>query len=470
MHRLEQYKIIPFLLLAIFVLLLPTGPVMAQDAESDMFSGEYGTGGIPEEGEDIEVVEEIEDTTPIGIVDEIFIEGNLVTSRWAVLRQMTFEVGDEITAGDISFCEGRLRGLNGIYWTAEITWDPAILENHITITVTLGSRRTWFAYPSISSESVFGTTINGGVIGDRNFLGSADMVSLSFFPATDDYYYAIGWRDPQFNGGHQSFAVDAWTLDTFNTIKTDTLFSAGESYHIDRNGIRLNYRTSFRNSYGVGAGYRFENIDTAKRNDRFSDYGDDNTFFFTGSDITPGNVGALTFDIGQYRLNSRFWPTEGYYWSSYNEIAAPFTLSDFTFTRHTVYGAAFWDIYRERNVLGARILYSAMTGDPPNYEMNEFSYHVRGYTSGIHRGKSLLAMNFEYRFIAEPEVFQGVLFADFGRAWDDVELNFDDLHFGYGAGIRIYTAHLIPYNLLIRLDYGITEYGSEMTLGFNHFF
>jgi outer membrane protein assembly factor BamA len=445
-------------------------PSYAQESDTDPYSSEPGTTGLPEEVERPGEIPVSEDTTPVGIVDDIILTGTLTTSRWAVLRQMTFKVGDQISLRDIDFCENRLRGLNGIYWYAKITWEPAEEEGHVIVTVEVAGRRTWFIYPSIESESILGTSINGGAIGDRNFLGSADMVVLSAFPGGNDYLYSVMWMDPQFNGGHQTASVNAWMLDSYNTIRTDNLLSTHESYNIDRNGFRLDYRTTYHGNMGVGVGYRWEDVTTSKLNDPFGQYGDDDTFFLSGADITRGHVGALSFECGQYRINSRFFPTAGYYWNTYHEISGPFTLSDFSFTRHTFNAAYFQDIYRGRNVLCGRVMYSAMTGSPPNYEMNEFGYHVRGYTSGVFRGKSLFAMNLEYRFIAEPDVLQGVLFADWGRAWEDVSFGFEDLEFGYGAGIRIYTAHLIPYNLLIRVDYGIGTFGEEVTIGFNHFF
>jgi outer membrane protein assembly factor BamA len=111
-----------------------------------------------------------------------------------------------------------------------------------------------------------------------------------------------------------------------------------------------------------------------------------------------------------------------------------------------------------------------MIGDPPDYELLPFDWQVRGYTLGTHRGKSLLAANFEYRFIAEPDIFQGVVFADFGRSWDNHVIALSGLEFGYGVGLRIYTAPFIPYNLLLRLDYGWSDNGEEFLFGFNQFF
>ncbi len=462
-------RIIALLAGAILIAILTTTPLAAQDPEGELYSQDPSTIAVPEEDEETEETDLSEDATPIGIVDEIRFSGNLATSQGTVLRQMTFRVGDEISPRDVASCRRRIQGLNRIYWNADITWEPADEPGRIIVNIELSSRRTWFIFPSISGQNVMGASFNGGTIGDRNFLGTADTVMLSLFPGTKDYSYGLTWIDPQFMGGHQTASVNLWTVDTYNTIRTDTLFSTHESYHIDRNGFRLGYRTIWGNR-GCGASYRWEDVTTAKRGDPFGSLGTDDTFFFSGTEIPDGHVGALAFDFGQYRINSRFFPTAGYYWSVYNEVSAPFTLSDFTFTRHTVNAAYFKDIYRGRNVVCGRFVYSCMTGDPPNYELNDIGWQVRGYTSGIHRGKAVLGINLEYRFIAEPGIFQGVLFADFGRAWDNGGFGFDDLEYGYGAGIRIHTSHFIPYNLLFRLDYGIGSNGEEILFGFNHRF
>ncbi len=450
--------IIPFTFPAIIIFLL-VAPVSAQDSESGTIRQEVATGGAVEE-EEIEEIELSEDTTPIGIVDEIILTGNIVTSRGTVLRQMTFEVGDEISPYDISYCRQRLLGLNGIYWMADITYEPAEEEGHIIVTVDLKSRRTWFLSPSQA----------GGVIGDRNFLGSGDTVALAAYIADDDYYYSLGWTDPQFLGGHNLMYVEGHMLDTNHTIRTDNILTTGESYLVDRTGFSMTYRTRWQNTMGVGVGFKLEDVEAEKFGDPFRSFGTDDYFYFSGADITDGQVGTLNFQLSGGYMNSRFFPTDGYYWDFYNEIASSFTMSDFDFTRHTITAAKFVDIYKERNVLCGRMMYSYLSGDPPNYELLPFDWQVRGYTGGTHRGKSRLCFNFEYRFIAEPEIFQGVLFADFGRSWDGHEFSLDGMEWGYGAGIRLHTSTFVPYNLLLRIDYGWGKSGEEAIIGFNHFF
>jgi outer membrane protein assembly factor BamA len=450
----------PFLALIILTFLMAM-PVWAQDSESGTIRQEVATTGVPEEeGEGVSEVQVSEDTTPIGIVQEIILTGQIVTSRCAVIRQMTFAVGDEISPRDIDRCKQRLLGFNGIYWQADITWEPAEEEGYIIVTIDLRARRTWFLSPSQA----------GGVIGDRNFLGTADTASLGIFIADDDYYYTVGWLDPQFLGGHNSMYVEGHILDTNASIRTDDIFSTGESYLLDRTGGSLMYRTRWLDTIGIGAGFKLEEVDAEKFGDPFRSFGTDDQFYYSGARIPDGQVGLLMFQMSGGFLNSRFFPTQGYYWDFYNEISRSWTMSDFDFTRHTLTAAYFQNIYENEHVLCGRMMYSYLTGDPPNYELLPFDWQVRGYTGGTHRGKSMLTFNFEYRFIAEPDIFQTVLFADFGRSWDGHELSLSDLEWGYGAGIRIYTAPFIPYNLLLRIDYAYGEYGEEATIGFNQFF
>lgn len=446
-------------LIATIAIVLISAPLQAQDSESGTIRQEVATTTVPEEEEAAEL-EVSEDTTPIGIVKEIILTGEIVTSRCAVLTQMTFEVGDEISPRDIDLCRQRLLGFNGIYWQADISWEQAEEEGEIIVTVDLRSRRTWFLSPSQA----------GGVIGDRNFLGTADTAAIGAFIADEDYYYTVHWTDPQFLGGHNTMFVEGHILDTNGYIRTDDIFSTGESYLLDRTGFSFMYRTRWLDRIGIGAGFKFEDVEAEKLGDPFRDYGTEDYFYYSGAKIPDGQVGLLMFQMSGGFLNSRFFPSEGYYWDFYNEIARSFTLSDFDFTRHTLTAAYFRDIHDQEHVLCGRMMYSCLTGDPPNYELLPFDWQVRGYTGGTHRGKSMLTFNFEYRFIAEPEVFQTVLFADFGRSWDDHQLSLNDLEWGYGAGLRIYTAPFIPYNLLLRIDYARGEYGEETMIGFNHFF
>ncbi len=454
---------VPAILLVLCLLLylgISVTPVSAQATESGTIRQEATTTGVPAEDDETEEVLVSEDMTPIGIVDEIILTGVLVTSRGAVLRQMTFEIGDEISQRDIDVCRSRLLGFNGIYWQADITHEPAEEEGYIIVTIDLRARRTWFLSPSQV----------GGSIGDRNFLGTADLASIGIFIAENDYYYTVMWQDPQFLGGHNSLLVEGHILDTNHTIRTDTIYSTRESYLVDRTGGSIIYRTRWMQNISVGVGFKLELVEAEKFGDPFRDFGTEDRFFYSGTDITDGTVGVMSLQLSSGSLNSRFFPSEGYYWDFYNELSQSFTLSDFAFTRHTITAATFHDLYAGEHVLAGRMIYSYLTGDPPNYELIPFDWQVRGYTGGTHRGKSMLCFNFEYRFIAEPDIFQGVLFADFGRSWDGHDLSLNDMEYGYGAGIRLYTAPFIPYNLLFRFDYAWGEYGEETSFGFNHFF
>jgi outer membrane protein assembly factor BamA len=435
----------------------------AQDSGDESLNQERAIESLAQEEEGPTSVAISEDMTVIGIADRVDITGDLVTSRAVVLRQLTFRIGDPVSRHDFDTSRNRLLSLNGIYWMADFTWENAEEEGHIIVGLNLGSRRTWYLSPSIPA---------GGAIGDRNFLGTGDAVAVGVFidSENEDHFYTLSYTDPQFLGGHKSMYVEAHVLNTSNSIRTDTILSTGESYDLDRTGFNLAYRTRWHELTSVGVGYRWDQVRAKKRSDSFASLGDENTFYYSGATIPDGNVGVLTFDLSSGSLNSRFFPTSGYYWDFYNELANTATGSDFNFTRHTVTAAAFQDIYGGTNVLCGRMIYSYVTGDPPDYELLPFEWQVRGYEGGTHRGKSLMALNFEYRFIAEPDIFQGVLFADLGRSWDDREFSFTDLEFGYGVGIRIYTAPFIPYNLLLRIDYGFSDTGQEVTFGFNQFF
>jgi len=460
MPRLFPPLILTFVFTFVLFQLFIYVPAFAQDTESGTLRQETTTTTVPEGEEETEEVTISDDTTPIGIVSDIILTGIIVTSRGAVLRQMTFGVGDEISQRDIGICRSKLLSLNGIYWRADITWEPADEEGNIIITIDLSPRRTWFLSPSQV----------GGVIGDRNFLGSADMLSFGAFIADDDYFYNLVYMDPQFLGGHNSLMFEGHILDTNHSIRTDDIYSTVESYLVDRTGGSLVYRTRWLDSISVGVGYKLEQVDTEKWGDPFRDFGDEDTFFWSGTEIPDGNVGVLNFQLSSGSLDSRYFPTQGYYWDFNNEFARSLTLSDFDFTRHHITAAYFHDIYEQRNVLCGRMMYSYLTGHPPNYELLPFDWQVRGYTGGTHRGKSRLTFNFEYRFIAEPDIFQGVVFTDFGRSWDGHSFGLDDLEWGYGCGIRLYTAPFIPYNLLFRIDYAWGEYGEEAIFGFNQFF
>jgi outer membrane protein assembly factor BamA len=465
--KLKNWLLLSSVFTVINIVLILTLPSIgyAQDSSSDSINPEQVTESLAEEESEQPPQSTVisEDMTVIGIVDKIETKGELVTSKSVVIHQLKFKIGDSVSKHDLDMSRNSLLGLNGIYWRADFTWVAADEPGHIFVTIDLSARRTWFVSPAFPA---------GGAIGDRNVLNSGDSLSLGIFidSESQNYLYTLSYLDPQFHNGHNSMGLEVHTLETTYSIRTDTEFSTGESYDLARKGFALTYGTRYKKKTSVAIGYRWDDVSALKKGDPFGKLGTDDTFYFSGAEIPDGKVGVAVFDLSSGTMNSRFFPTRGYYWDFDNEMANALTLSDFNFTRHTITAAGFKDIYRGTNVLCGRVMYSSMTGNPPDYEKLPFDWQVRGYSLGTHRGMSLLAANFEYRFIAEPEIFQGVVFADFGRSWDKNVFALSGLEFGYGVGIRIYTAPFIPYNLLLRLDYGWSDTGEEFTFGFNQFF
>lgn len=458
--HLRRFSITAILPILIWAFLISSA--FAQDSDTTDIRQDQQTQslGTDEELQGEEVVIPVDETL-LGIVDDIILTGDVVTSRNAILRQMTFRIGDDISRRDIGLCRSRLLGFNSIFWQADITWEPAEEEHHIIVTVDLLARRTWFVSPSQT----------GGTISDRNFLGTGTSASISvYISGPKSYYYSLAWGDPQFLGGHNRATIEGHVTSGCTGIRGDTIITTGEAYHLNRKGVTFNYLTNWRHLVSVSVGYQFDDVHTDKTGDPFRGFGSDYHYFYSGTDITPGNVGVLSLAFSGGQMSSRYFPTDSYYWVFSNEFSNAATLSDFSFTRHRIIATYFYDLHEARNVLCARLMYSYLTGDPPHYELLPFDWQVRGYTLNCQRGKSMLGLNFEYRLIAEPDIFQGVIFMDFGRAWESQTISFNDLEWGYGVGLRIYTLPFIPYNLLLRLDYGWGEYGEEFIFSFNQFF
>ena len=292
---------------------------------------------------------------------------------------------------------------------------------------------------------VYFALLSGGRRGQRQeFLGTADSVSAGVYidQYTKDHYYSVTYSDPQFLGGRSVLTVEGHVIKGSNYIRTDTIDATGESYKVRSNGFNLTYGTRWRHNTGVTVGYKWDDVRTDKLGDPFAELGTPHSFYYSGRQIPDARIGCLTFDIGSGNSNSFFFPTEGYYLGLHSELAARFTGSSYGFTRSTVTALGYQNIYRQTNVLAGRFMYSYLTGNPPDYELLPFDWQVRGYRGNTHRGKSLMAANFEYRFIANPGIFQGVLFTDFGRAWDGHQFGFKGLEYSYGIGMRIYLPNL----------------------------
>ena len=457
-------KPILFLILVIgtVLALIPDTPAYATEngepSEKEM-EKEVTEKGDPDEFNIEEIIGEVKEDVPLGIVDDIEITGSYWTKNTVILRQLTFDIGDEISQADLDLSRRRLLQLNGLFWYTHFDVHPAEEEGHITLTLTINMRRTYFIHPAQSGASV----------GDRNFFTTGKGVAAGFYQVDDVTYAYLIYTDPQIFGGHQKMSFEGHLIEGDLITRTDNDYSSGEQYLYEKRGGYLRYSTKWNEDIHVGAMLRIEDVSTEVKLDRYSDLFEDDTFYLSGSWIPEGTLVTLSFSLAKGSYNSAFFPTKGYTLFLNSDHSYSFLGSDFDFSRYSLRATKYYGLdKRNKHSLAFKGEYGLAHGDIPHYELPIVDFHIRGMPGASDRGKSYIAFSGEYRFYIWPDILQGVIFVDTGRAWDDINVGFDGFATTYGIGARYQTFEHWGFNILVRADYSLGPYNQGWHFGLGH--
>lgn len=179
-------------------------------------------------------------------------------------------------------------------------------------------------------------------------------------------------------------------------------------------------------------------------------------------------VWTLEFDSRDEEVN----PHRGFYQTS-SFTFAPGGLGSFTETWLRGYVAlrAYQGFFRDRVVLAGRVMFDALGGTPPVYELSRFDNFsnafggekgVRGIEAQRYYGKAKILANFESRVsiatfdLIGHQTLQFVQFVDFGRLWAEfgaseaLDGSGLGLKYSLGGGLRL----LFEDSFVVALDAG----------------
>jgi outer membrane protein assembly factor BamA len=159
---------------------------------------------------------------------------------------------------------------------------------------------------------------------------------------------------------------------------------------------------------------------------------------------------SFTFDS----RNNAFSPDRGAMYQFYFSHFDPFFASDYKYTNFVIDLRRFLRIVRGQ-ILAFQAYGFFNTGDVPLRSLASLggSNCMRGYYFGRYRDKNMGVLQAEYRI---PLFWQlaAVVFGDCGNVGSRLgELNFQELKYSYGGGLRVALNKAAKLNL--RLDYGI---------------
>ena len=376
-----------------------------------------------------------------GLVEGISIEGNESTQRYVILRELNTKKGRALNEKVLSKDLRRVFNL-GFFSEVNPAFEPGLSPDKIKLVVRVKEQRTntinlgggygeregWFGFVDLSINNLFGT-------GQALMIRGQSGTQLQ----TYQFKYYNPWVLEEYFGDHLGFTFKRWY-----TIGTDFYFAGQNEIH---NGWSTMFTKPFAEVWSASIGYGGEWVGPY-RDSSFEAY-DANTV-----DL------SLSYDTRDFWMN----PTEGMFHTISTRWGWKYTSKTTQFMKYGL-DLNFFVPLAERQVLALHGGSGFAVGDVPVGELYWVggANTVRGYyPSDSVTGTKKLLFNAEYRYTFN-EIVQGVVFLDYGYAWDTGAPQFPQFLSGKGLGVRLNTP-LGP----IRLDWGIAS-GKNFADGILHF-
>ena len=367
-----------------------------------------------------------------GKIEGLSIDGNSSTKDYVILREINSKPGTVLNEKVLG---KDLRRLFNLGFFSEVTPDfqPGQSPDSINLLIKVkegktttinfgggyGEREGWFGFVDLNSDNLMGT-------------GQGVMVRGQAGQQLQTYQlrYTYPWLFPDRLGDRVLFSARRWLTIGKNVYLVETTEKEGIY-----NGWEVGLSKPFNDEWSVGVTFGSENVNP--------------TGASTFEPYTSDTIGlSLSYDTRDNWMN----PSKGDFYTYGVRRGWKFAPSGETnFTKWSADFNRFYSPF-ERQTIAGRISVGVGLGDIP---VGELYYAggantVRGYEPMEARtGTKKLLFNLEYRYTFN-DMFQGVLFYDWGNAWSNGWPNTYDFISGKGFGVRLNTP-MGP----IRLDYGI---------------
>jgi len=395
-----------------------------------------------------------------GRLEKIVIEGNDKTKEKVIAREINIEPGDLFNFETVKKSLQKIYNL-GFFEDVSMKLEPGNEEDSIVLVVKVIEKNTGkfgigagynseeglMGFTSYEEENLFG---GGQKVQAKVELGGRTTYKLSFL-------------EPWLGDTPTSLGFEVYDTVYHKEDKEEKVIIA--EYDEERLGGRLILGRKITDSVKLGLELKSERVTY------------DLVSGTLPEDTNEGLINSLVPTFSYDTRDNVFEPTSGWYHSFSLEKAGGFLGGDYDFTKYNLTLRAYIstkfiedivDISSVKKItdnLSKGVLALRAMGGMADTDLPSFAAYqvggmntLRGYDFGEFSGDKSLVFNVEYRFPL-AENFQAVVFADWGQAWDyDESINFEDLKFGRGVGVRFDTP-LGP----IRLDYGISEEGIGQT-------
>ncbi|TYZ24173.1 outer membrane protein assembly factor [Selenomonas ruminis] len=388
-----------------------------------------------------------------GTLESYKIKGNTKTKERVILREMRQKPGEPFNSKQARRSLQRVYNL-GFFEDVNIKMNPGVEPNAVEVELDVKEKRTGsfgIGAGYSSEDGVIGMIS----IGDTNFRGTGDAVSLTFEKSGDDsdaHGYSFSYRKP-------------W-LDDKETAGTFRIYN--RTYEYDDYDVDGHHKESYMRKYSGGeitlsrpvSEYSTNYITLRNRKDQYVKHTEDgNAGNRQGSQWEKDNFGttrSITLEHVTDTRDNIYNPTTGGRVSLTGEVAG--LGADFDFQKMTIEDQRYIKVGHAQ-VLAMRGQYGAGRGHISEFNLYKVGGQssLRGYREDQFRGTRMALATLEYRFPIVSKV-QGALFTDWGGAWyNDWVPGADDIQGSVGVGLSLNT----PIGPL-RLDYGRGKNGGRV--------
>ena len=381
-----------------------------------------------------------------GILEGYKVKGNTKTKERVILREMRQKPGEPFNSKLARRSMQRVYNL-GFFEDVNIKMNPGVNPNAVIMELDVKEKRTGSFGVGAGYSSADGV-IGMVSIGDTNFRGTGDAVSLTYETSGDDtdaHGYSLSYRHP-------------W-IDSKETVGTLRIYN--RTYEYDDYDTNGDLKETYMRKYSGGeitlgrpvSEYSTNYITLRNRNDDYVKHVSNGNSTpkdrSTDTDWLNKNFGTTRSVTIEHVTDTRdniYNPTQGGRVSLSREVAG--AGGDFNFRKLTIEDQRYHKVGHAQ-VIALRGQYGVGWGDIS--EFNQYKVggqnSLRGYREDQFRGSRMALATLEYRFPIVSKV-QGALFTDWGAAWDDGYTP-KDIHGSIGIGLSL-TTPIGP----LRLDYG----------------
>nr|WP_081798826.1 outer membrane protein assembly factor [Selenomonas sp. AE3005] len=386
-----------------------------------------------------------------GTLEGYKVKGNTKTKDYVILREMRQKPGEPFNSKKARRSMQRVYNL-GFFEDVNIKMNPGVEPNAVVMELDVKEKRTG-SFGIGAGYSTADGVIGMVSIGDTNFRGTGDAVSLTFEKSgseTDARGYTFSWRHP-------------W-IDKKETVGTLRIYN--RTYQYDDYNTDGNLVESYMRKYSGGeitlgrpvSEYSTNYLTFRNRDDKYvrhvKNKGKDRSGDTAWQEKNFGLTRSITFSHVTDTRDNVYNPTTGSRISLTGEVAG--LGGDFNFQKATIEDQRYIKVGHAQ-VIALRGQYGVGRG-----EISEFNLYkvggqnsLRGYREDQFRGTRMALATLEYRFPIVSKV-QGALFTDWGSAWYD-GFTPKDLKGSIGVGLALNTP-LGP----LRLDYGRGKNGGRV--------